>query len=96
MKWFAAALVAIDEPDKQRSLTNAGMQLLKDLKCFRNETRFENKILRRIARQREFRRKHQIGTRSHQTFVSPQNSLRIAFEIANCGIELSKTNFHAP
>ena len=38
MKWLATALVAIDEPDKQRSSTNAGMQLLKDLKCFRDET----------------------------------------------------------
>ena len=38
------ALVAINEPDEQRRVADASMQLCEQLQIFRNKTQFENQI----------------------------------------------------
>src|SRR4029434_6272446 len=40
-KWFAAPFVAINEPDEQRCIADASMQLFQQCQIFRNEARFE-------------------------------------------------------
>ena len=77
MEGFATTLVPINKADEQGSFANATMQLLKNLDCFGNKTRLENKILRRIPSEREFRCQNQLSALLRKAGVRAQNLLGI-------------------
>src|SRR5262249_352308 len=62
-KRFAAPFVAINEPDEQRRVSDASVQLCQQFEIFRNEARFENEILRRISGDRQLRCKNEFCAR---------------------------------
>ena len=61
MKRFSGALVSIDKTDEQRRAAQARLQLVEHLEILRNETRFENEILRRITGHGQFGREDDVG-----------------------------------
>ena len=71
------------------------VQFLQDLEVLRNKPGLEKKILRRITRNGEFRRKDQFGAGGGEPLISGENFLKVAAEIADGGIDLSKTDLHA-
>ena len=61
VKRLAAALVAVDETDEEAGVADPRVELLEDFEILRNEPRFEDEILRRIAGDGEFRREDEFG-----------------------------------
>src|SRR5882724_1090420 len=95
MKRFAASVVTIDETDQQRHFAHTSVKLLKDFKILRNKTRFKDEILRRIPRNGQLRCQDQFRSGSSEALVSAHNFLKIAAQIPDGGVNLSKTNLHA-
>src|SRR4030095_5158701 len=89
-----AAFVSIDKADEQRGFPDAPMKFVQNLERFRDKTRFENKVLRRIAGDRELGCDDQVRAGCGQALVELENLLKIAAQIPNCGIELGEPDFH--
>src|SRR6266567_1286177 len=71
------------------------MELLENSKVLRDETRFEDQILRRISGNRQLRCQNQFGVGSREALISANDLLKIATQIPHGRINLSKTNLHA-
>jgi hypothetical protein len=95
MKRLSAPLVSVYETNEQPGATNTRLEPLQDLEILRNELRFEEKVLRRIAGNGEFRRNDQFCSRGRKSFIGASNLLKIAAQIPDDGIDLSETDLHA-
>ena len=71
------------------------MKLIEDLEILRNKTRFEDEVLRRVSGNGQFWRQDQFGASGRETLVSADNLLKIAAQISDCRVDLSKTDLHA-
>ena len=60
-EWLAGLAVDIDITDEERNLANFTMKRLERCEIQRDEARFEDEVLRWIARDRQFRSEHQFG-----------------------------------
>src|SRR5882724_2883682 len=94
-KGFAASLVAINEPDQQRSSSDASVEFLQDCKIFRNEARLKNQVLWWISRDRQLRSQHQFRARRGEPFISADDEFTIPAQITYGRVNLNKTNLHA-
>ena len=94
MKRSAASFVSIDKSDQQRGLSDAAMEFVQNLERFRNEARFEDKILGRITGDRQLGRDHEFGAGHGQTLVGLKDPFEITAQIADGRIELSEADFH--
>src|SRR5437870_4910153 len=94
-KGFAAPLVAINEPDQQRRVSDSSVQFLQDCKILRNEPRLKNQILWWISRDHELRSQHQFRARGSKTLISADDEFTIPAQITHGRVNLSKTNLHA-
>jgi hypothetical protein len=94
VKGFTPFFVSIDKADQERSSADLFMQPLHHLNILRNETRLEEEVLRRIARNREFRHEDEVSSGSIETLVGLQDFVGITLEISDRRIDLSETNFH--
>src|SRR5205809_1040693 len=95
MKRFAAPFIAVNETDEQSRVSHARMKLIEDLEILRDKTRFEDEVLRRISGNGQFWRQDQFGASSCETFISADNLLKIAAQIADRRINLRQTDLHA-
>src|SRR6266404_7390562 len=95
MKRLSASFIVINKTDKQRHVPHPRVKLLEDLEILRDETRFEDEVLRRIPRNRQFRCENQLCTGRSETLVSADDLLKIAAQIPHGWVNLSKTNLHA-
>src|SRR5262249_28541694 len=94
-KWFAASLVAINEPDEQRRIADTSVQFLQQFQIFRNETRFENQILRRVSGHGQLGGEYEFRARSREPLIRAGDQLVISPQIPHRRVNLSETNFHA-
>ena len=78
MKRLSAPLVSVYETNEQPSATNTRLEPFQDLEILRNEPRFEEKVLRRVAGNGEFRRNDQFCSRGCKSLVGANNLLKIA------------------
>src|SRR5216117_1084748 len=95
MKRFAAPLIAVNETDQQSRVSHARMKLIEDLEILRNKTRFEDEVLRRVSGNGQFWRQDQFGASGRETLVSADDPLKIAAQIPDGRVDLSKTDLHA-
>src|SRR5438067_10203111 len=95
MKRFATPLIAVNETDEQSRVSYARMKLIEDLEILRNKARFEDEVLRRVSGNGQFRRQDQFGASGRETLVSADDPLKIAAQIPDCWVNLSKTDLHA-
>ncbi len=95
VKRLSASFIAINKTNKQRHVPHPRVKLLEDLEILRDETRFEDEVLRRIPRNRQFRRENQLCTGRSETLVSAGDLLEIAAQIPDDRVNLSKANLHA-
>src|SRR5438094_3942126 len=95
MKRFAAPLIAVNKTDQQRRVSHARMKLIEDLEILRNKTRFDDEVLRRVSGNGQLWRQDQLSASSCETFIRADNLLKIATQIPNGRINLSKTDLHA-
>ncbi len=58
MKGFAAPPITINESDQQCGFSHLSMQFFQQSKIFRDEARFKNQILGRVAGEGQFRCQH--------------------------------------
>ncbi len=93
-KWFAASFVTINEPDEQRRIADTSVQLCQQLQIFRNETRFENQILRRVSGHRQLGREHEFRARRREPLVRADDQLAISPQITHGRVDLSEADFH--
>src|SRR5437764_3712995 len=94
MKRLPASLVSVNETDEQSRVSHARMKLIEDLEILRNKTRFEDEVLRRISGNGQLGGQYQFGTSGRETLVGADDPLKIAAQISNCWVNLSKTNLH--
>src|SRR5947207_9417241 len=94
MKRFAAPLIAVNKTDEQSRISHERMKLIEDLEILRNKTRFEDEVLRRVSGNGQFWRQDQLRASGRETLVSADDPLKIAAQISNCWVNLSKTNPH--
>src|SRR5437762_2886600 len=94
-KRFAPSFVAINEPDKQRRVSDSSVQFLQDCKILRNEPRLKNQVLRWISRNRQLRSQHQFRAHGSKTLISADDEFTIPAQISHGGVNLSKTDLHA-
>src|SRR5882724_370190 len=95
MKRLALSCIPVNETDQQCRASYARMKLLQNGKILWNEPRFEDQILRRISGNREFRCQNQFRAGSRETLISAHDPLKIAAQIPDRRINLSKANLHA-
>src|SRR5438477_4351670 len=95
MKRLAAPFIAINETDKQRHVPNPRMKLLEDLKILWDEARLKDEILRRISGNGQLWGQDQFRPGTGKTFVRTQDQLKIAAQISNGRVNLSKANLHS-
>src|SRR5436309_47090 len=95
VKRFAAPLIAVNETDQQGRAPDARMKLIEDLEILRNKTRFEDEVLRRVSGNSQFWGQDQFGASGRETLVSADNLLKIATQIPDGRVNLSKTDLHA-
>src|SRR5207249_4846274 len=94
VKRFPASFVSVNETDEQSRVSHARMKLIEDLEILRNKTRFEDEVLRRVSGNGQFWRQDQFCPSSSETLVSADDLLKIAAQISDCRVNLSKTNLH--
>src|SRR5689334_17615883 len=68
-KWFSASVIAVHESHEQRRIPHARVQLCQQLQILRDETRFENQILRRVSGHCQLRREHEFRARSSEPLI---------------------------
>ena len=95
VKGLPASFVSVHETDKQSRVSYARMKLIEDLEILRNKTRFEDEVLRRVSGNGQLWRQHQLRASRSETLVSADDPLKIAAQIPDCWVNLSKTNLHA-
>src|SRR5947199_7176630 len=95
MKRFAAPLIAVNKTDEQSRISHARMKLIEDLEILRDKTRFEDEVLRRVSGNGQLGGQDQLRASGRETLVSAEDLLKIAAQIPDCWVNLSKTNFHA-
>jgi hypothetical protein len=94
VKWLAAAFIPIDETDEQGSGSHARVKAFENLKVLGNKARFEEEVLRRVSGDGQFRGQDQFRAGVGEAIVGPRDQLKIAAQIPNRRIELSKTDLH--
>ena len=95
MKRFAAPLIAVNKTNKQSRVSDAGVKLIEDLEILRDKTRFEDEVLRRVSGNSQLRRQDQLRAGASETLVSADDLLKIATQIPDGRVNLSKTDLHA-
>src|SRR5437016_3537092 len=95
MKRLPASLVSVNETDEQSRVSHARMKLIEDLEILRNKTRFEDEVLRRVSGNGQLGGQYQFGTSGRETLVGADNLLKIATQIPDGRVNLSKTDLHA-
>src|SRR6266481_5172908 len=95
MKRFATLLIAIHESDQQRRFSDLSMQFFQQSKIFRDEPRFKNQILGRVAGDCQFRRQHQFGACGGEPLISADDQFAVPSQVPDSRVNLSKTNLHA-
>src|SRR6266700_5224599 len=95
MKGFAPSFIAVNKTDQQRRASHARMKPLEDGKVLRDETRFKYEILRRVSGNGQFWRQDQFRAGGSEALVSTDDPLKIAAQIPDCRVNLSKTDLHA-
>src|SRR5205823_6107874 len=95
VKGLAASFIAVNKTNKQSRVSDAGVKLIEDLEILRNKTRFEDEVLRRVSGNGQFWRQDQFGATGRETLVSADDLLKIAAQIPDGRVNLSKTNLHA-
>ena len=71
------------------------MQLCQQLQIFRNETRFENQILRRVSGHRQLGREHEFRARRGEPLIRAGDQFAVSPQISDGRVNLSETNLHA-
>ena len=95
MKCFTASLIWIDESHDQRRSAYLSMQLSEYFEILRNETRLKEQILWRIPSDGELRRQNEIGSFSGKLLVGRYDFCKIAPQITDGRVDLSKADLHA-
>src|SRR5262245_29533473 len=95
MKRPATSVVSVNKADQQCSATNPSVKLFYDLEGFRNKSRFEDEVLRRITGYGQFGSNNQIRAGLGQSLVRMGDLGEVARQIANSRIDLGKPDFHA-
>src|SRR5438552_14730337 len=95
MKRFAAPLIAVNKTNKQRHVSHARMKLIEDLEILRDKTRFEDEVLRRVSGNGQLGGQDQFRASGHEALVSADDLLKIATQIPDGRVDLSKTDLHA-
>src|SRR6266571_3222572 len=95
MKGLAPSFIAVNKTDQQGRASHARMKLLENGKVLWNKTRFKKQILRRISRNRQLRGQDQLRPSGSEALVSAHDFLKIAAQIPDSRVKLSKTNLHA-
>src|SRR5438128_9448707 len=95
VKRLPAPLIAVNETDEQSRVSHARMKLIEDLEILRNKTRFEDEILRRVSGNGQLGGQDQLRASGSETLVSADDLLKIATQIPDRRVDLSKTNLHA-
>src|SRR5947207_3087251 len=95
MKRFAASFVSVNETDEQSRVSHARMKLIEDLEILRDKARFEDEVLRRVSGNSQLRRQDQLRPGRSETLVSADDPLKIAAQISDGRVNLSKANLHA-
>ena len=95
VKWLAAAFIPIDETNEQGSGSDARVKALENLKVLGNKARFEDEVLRRVSGDGKFWGQDQFRAGVGEAIVGSHDQLKIAAQIPNRRIELSKTDLHA-
>ena len=94
VKGLPASFVSVNETDEQSRVSYARMKLIEDLEIFRNKARFEDEVLRRVSGNGQFWRQDQFCPSGRETLVSAHNFLKIAAQIPDGRVNLSKTDLH--
>ena len=71
------------------------MEFIHDREILRNELRLEDKVLRRITRDRKLGRDDEFRARRDEALVSGDDLIEITAQIPDRGIDLSEANLHA-
>ena len=95
MKRLAAPFIAINETDKQGHVPHPRMKLLEDLKILWDEARLKDEILRRVSGNGQLRGEDQFRPGTGKTFIRAQDQLKIAVQISDGRVNLSKANLHS-
>src|SRR5260370_37787486 len=95
MKGLAPPLIAVHKTDQQSRGSHARMKLLENGKVLRDKTRFKKQILRWISGNRQLRCQDQLRPGGSEAHVSADDFLKIAAQIPDGRIKLSKTDLHA-
>ena len=95
VKWLAAAFIPIDETDEQGGGPHPRVKSFQNLKVLGNKARFEDEVLRRVSGDGKLWGQDQFRAGIGKAIVSAHDQLKIAAQIPNRRIELSKTDLHA-
>src|ERR1700682_1881558 len=95
VKWLAAAFIPIDETDEQGGVPHTRGKSFENLKVLGNKARFEDEVLRRVSGNGQLRGQHQFRASVGEAIVGAHDQLKIAAQIPDGGVELSKADFHA-
>jgi len=83
-----------DETDDRGCVSGGRGDFLKGGFVIGNETAFEKKVPRRVARDGEFREEDEIGTFGAKLLVGFKDKCLVAGEVANGSVDLGDTDFH--
>src|SRR5436305_12265221 len=94
VKGLPASFVSVHETDKQSRVSYARMKLIEDLEILWNKTRFEDEVLRRVSGNGQLGGQDQFRASGRETLIRADDPLKIAAQIPDGWINLSKTNLH--
>jgi hypothetical protein len=87
-------MVVIHIAGDQRHPADLTGQVVERLQALRHEPGLEHEVLRRIARQGQFRSHHQVRAAFQALAVGGQNAFGVAGEIPDNRIDLGDSNVH--
>src|SRR5439155_22383936 len=82
------------ETDGQGGGPHPRVKSFENLNVLGNKTRFEDEVLRRVSGNGQLRGQHQFRASVGEAIVGAHDQLKVAVQIPNRRIELSKTDLH--